>query len=157
MARKNRSRERHARGFRVSFVRNPRGRGSHAKKCGIHPCEKKTPAPSATEQKRCWGLGGIEPPTTSKRTGGEEIGYCVRDSPHGRGEARGDALVYDKRNGSRQQKKFRGLGGIEPPTSSTLRKNHATRPKPLLGLKHHTDEACTSIFNCWQVVRFSGI
>ena len=51
-------------------------------------------------------------------------------------------MVYDERNGTQTNKKeFGGLGGIEPPTSSTLRKNHTTRPKPLRRLNLHTINA----------------
>ena len=32
------------------------------------------------------------------------------------------------------EKKKRGLPGIEPGTASTLKKNHTTRPKPLLNI-----------------------
>ena len=55
------------------------------------------------------------------------------------------------------RRKKRGIGGIEPPTSSTRRTNHATRPNPQPGTFRFEGTGVATQIWCWNKPQFPGM
>ena len=70
-----------------------------------------------------------------------------------RGGSLGASTTPPRRRGGKK----RGIGGIEPPTSSTRRTNHATRPNPQPGTFRFEGTGVATQIWCWNKPQFPGM
>jgi hypothetical protein len=106
-----------------------------------------------------WTLSHGKKKNTKKKTSSHRAARARRARLPGDVESRtrGGSLGASTTPPRRRGGKKRGIGGIEPPTSSTRRTNHATRPNPQPGTFRFEGTGVATQIWCWNKPQFPGM